>query len=488
MQSFDLNRAKSEPDSDRVALYILAVLTAIAAVIRSIGLFAAPVDLDEGYTVLAARLGLITPIVRGPCDRNPIAAHLPHAIWAKMFGGSQGSLELLSYLAGVLLIPVIYLIGRELFSRQTGLIAAGLAAISTFHIFYSQYIRIYSVAVLVGALTLLYFCRWFELRRDRDGIVALTCAVIVVNLHYYAAMFIGAGLLFLFAQALRDRSLGRPALLAGFAVFFSAAPTVIWQVRVLADLKEPTWMAAPGLNTFASIWYHLSSRSIPLMILLLSLFVLMLLRAARLGGDWRPRLLVGVIFIPVAVPLVFSIGHGSVFHLRYFIYISVPFLLMCAAGIGSIRPLALQRALVGLAAALALGAVGREIRHPLSAEGARPSPLFSLPAEVANAGPDSAVVFTSKCGFVSAQVSGLVKGPRYLLKSADDAWVLKCFAGKGIEVDQEFLGRFNKIVLVNQGCPPTPARTAMCREDALAKLGFKRTRVWNYDAVCQFER
>ena len=128
--------ANFEPGSSPV-ISVLAVtfITAAAALIRWPGLFSTPVDLDEGYSVLTARLGLIETVLRGPCDRNPLGAHLPHALWTEIGGLSQGSLELVSYFVGIAVIPFVYLLGRELFSRHTGLVAAALVSVSTFHIF-----------------------------------------------------------------------------------------------------------------------------------------------------------------------------------------------------------------------------------------------------------------------------------------------------------------------------------------------------------------
>ena len=118
----------------------------------------------------------------------------------------------------------------------------------------------------------------------------------------------------------------------------------------------------------------------------------------------------------------------------------------------------------------------------------RQSPLGLAPPKLRTADPETALVFSSKCGYVSAAVDGLFQGPAYLLKSSDDAWVLKCIAGSEIEADKESLRRFRKIVLVNQGCPPVPARTATCRDDALTDLGFARSAIWNGGSVCEFEK
>ena len=62
------------------------------------------------------------------------------------------------------MIPVLYELGRELYDRRTGLIAAAFAAVSPLLIWYSQEVRMYEFAALFGLLALLT-----QLRVIRNG-------------------------------------------------------------------------------------------------------------------------------------------------------------------------------------------------------------------------------------------------------------------------------------------------------------------------------
>ncbi|MGZ4847178.1 MAG: glycosyltransferase family 39 protein [Halobacteriota archaeon] len=64
---------------------------------------------------------------------------------------------------GVLAIPMIYAVGRQLFNEETGLVAAFILALSSFNIYYSQEVRMYSLIVLL-ALTSVYFLSGWESR------------------------------------------------------------------------------------------------------------------------------------------------------------------------------------------------------------------------------------------------------------------------------------------------------------------------------------
>ena len=57
--------------------------------------------------------------------------------------------------AGTLVIPVLYELGRELYDRRTGLIAAAFAAVSPLLVWYAQEVRMYAFVTLFGLLALL---------------------------------------------------------------------------------------------------------------------------------------------------------------------------------------------------------------------------------------------------------------------------------------------------------------------------------------------
>ena len=69
-------------------------------------------------------------------------------------GPGPVALRLLSVAVGVLAIPAIYLAGRRIFDPGVATLAATLAAVNAFHIYYSQEIRMYGLVALFSALML----------------------------------------------------------------------------------------------------------------------------------------------------------------------------------------------------------------------------------------------------------------------------------------------------------------------------------------------
>ncbi|MBI4557325.1 MAG: glycosyltransferase family 39 protein [Candidatus Hydrogenedentes bacterium] len=71
-------------------------------------------------------------------------------LWARCFGHSVTTMRLLSVLFSVLTVPLIYGIGRDLYGRRAGLIAALFVAGAPLHLRYGLEIRMYALSWLLA--------------------------------------------------------------------------------------------------------------------------------------------------------------------------------------------------------------------------------------------------------------------------------------------------------------------------------------------------
>ncbi|HMI08402.1 MAG TPA: glycosyltransferase family 39 protein [Flavobacterium sp.] len=126
---------------------------------------------------------------------------LPHLyffllkIWVYIFGFTSMAARIFSAFIGIAGVYSMYLLGKELISKQGGLVAAGLACINVFHIAYSQEVRPYGMFLL---FTVLAFYRLSILIRKptyKNAIFFGIFAGLVINAHF-------VGLTVLFAQCL----------------------------------------------------------------------------------------------------------------------------------------------------------------------------------------------------------------------------------------------------------------------------------------------
>jgi hypothetical protein len=136
----------------------LGVLMAAAGALRLPLLHAQPIQHDEVYSYVAAlgflhrRASVFDP-TGYPYDRA--ALHQALAAGALALGGEDLAVSrLLSVVASLLSIPVLYAVARHLTGRRAALLACALLAFSTFEGFYAVSARMYSVFQLFFMLSI----------------------------------------------------------------------------------------------------------------------------------------------------------------------------------------------------------------------------------------------------------------------------------------------------------------------------------------------
>jgi len=117
----------------------------------------------------------------------PIEYIITHFVYYYI-GRSEGILRLPAVLWGVLSVATVYFLGKRMFDKTTGFLAAALLAILPSHIYYSQEMRPYNLAAFMIALTTLAF--YHAVSRNTRGAWALYGITLVIGMysHYYVAI------------------------------------------------------------------------------------------------------------------------------------------------------------------------------------------------------------------------------------------------------------------------------------------------------------
>lgn len=104
-------------------------------------------------------------------------------LWSKIFSLSDISLRAFSAFFGVLTVIAAYFAGKELRSEKTGLFCAGVFAINSFLIYYSQEVRLYSLLMFLVTLS-----SWLalKLKNVRGGVSASKLIIIELSLCLWA--------------------------------------------------------------------------------------------------------------------------------------------------------------------------------------------------------------------------------------------------------------------------------------------------------------
>jgi hypothetical protein len=152
----DADRARSIP----LEVWIVGALFVIAAAIRIVVLTNQSFWSDEALTAYEAGLPLgamINTVVH--VETTPPLYFLLIWTWAHLFGTGEAALRSVSMLAGVALVPIAYLSGRDLINPRAGVVAAALVTFNPFLIWYSQEARAYMLLAALSGASFLWFVR-----------------------------------------------------------------------------------------------------------------------------------------------------------------------------------------------------------------------------------------------------------------------------------------------------------------------------------------
>lgn len=148
-------------------LYLLAALItlSLAAWLRFFNLHTQSYWNDEGNSLRLAQRPPAAIITAAAADIHPPGYYLALSGWRALTGDTELALRSFSALAGLVLVALVYRLGRHYFGRAAGLGAAVLAALHPFLIYYSQEARQYALLAALSAASFLLFSLWLKSSR-----------------------------------------------------------------------------------------------------------------------------------------------------------------------------------------------------------------------------------------------------------------------------------------------------------------------------------
>lgn len=279
------------------------LLVALAARLARLG--DANVWWDEALAVWALRKGLVGATLWTAADVHPPLFFWTLWGWVQLVGESEFAMRLLSAGLGVLTVAAVYALGRLVAGRWAGVVGALLIAVSRFHVWWSQELRMYVLAGLLGTLSLLFFLRWLRAQgqdRPPQRQWALLLPYVLASLGaLYTIFLMGAVLLVenvvvLAALARRSPASRRRALLAGWvpAQLAIAAPVIGWLSLSWGRMRSWSVAEPVSLRFVARLYATLLTTGIstnieqvPLWLILVPLGILAVGLGLLVARSWR---------------------------------------------------------------------------------------------------------------------------------------------------------------------------------------------------------
>lgn len=179
----------------------LATLTIFALILRIYNISYNSIWSDEEFTLTFSQQSfydIFFGIIAGEFN-PPIFFWIEHLIHLTIGIDTEFKIRIASAIFGAMTIPVFYFIGKEIYDERGGIILSTLLTLSTFHIFYSQEARAYTLMLLFTSISLLYFIKIIKSENDKTNknwILFSAFSALAFWTHFYSFVFTACAFLY----------------------------------------------------------------------------------------------------------------------------------------------------------------------------------------------------------------------------------------------------------------------------------------------------
>lgn len=224
---------------------MVALLTAVGVVLRLLAgrqsMFAD--ELSTHYVVTGRGLADAISIVHTDAEITP-PLYFAAAWLTTRLGDTAELLRAPSLIAGVLTIPLVYLLGMRTVGRRAALVATAFTVLSPFMIYYSAEARGYALMVVLVLGSTLAMLAALDDGRARWWVLYAVCSCAAVYTHYTSVFALTGQLLWLLWCHPEAR---RPALIANVGAAVAFVP---WLSGLRGDLSSTTTDILSALQPF----------------------------------------------------------------------------------------------------------------------------------------------------------------------------------------------------------------------------------------------
>ena len=272
-------------------------------------------------------------------------------IFGIIFTHSLFSIRLLSVVTGILAVYSIYLLGKEMKSKQLGYIAAFLLALQPFHIEYSQEGRSYSLLVLFVIISFYRLVLFLKESNLKNAIFLGIFLGLITNAHPIGivnviSVFLIIFVCFFFIKDKKEKvKYFKNTFISGITTLGVFFP--VYQIVAKVSDIQSFWVQKPSFDYVIQVLTNLSGGIIVFYLVLLS-FVLVLVKTinsfvkikekVESKNDFINGLIIfnWIVFFFLFI-LMKSLGEASIFLNRYLISLVPGFVLLLALAIENIK-------------------------------------------------------------------------------------------------------------------------------------------------------
>lgn len=245
----------------RVSLLLPAFTTLAAFGLRLYLLDGQSLWFDEGFA-----LHLASQSLPGILEQNPVGWLPLHSValhfWLQLVGQTPFAARFFSVFFGVLLVGLLYLLGRVMAGPITGVIASALGCVSPFLVYYAQEARTYALWLFLSLLSA--YVLWRALRepeRVRTWFLYTLVTALALYTHYLSVFLLPWGAIAVLREAAGKRRW--KTICSGAASQACAlalgAPLVVFARASVVD-RYGFWRSRlSSLQVLTDLWYNVTT-------------------------------------------------------------------------------------------------------------------------------------------------------------------------------------------------------------------------------------
>lgn len=322
----------SQPSPGLTALLLVCVL-ALGGALRLLVGNGHSINGDEGLSLRYASFPLTTAAgdtthltlfqIMATNVHPPLYFVMLHA-WVSRFGADVAGARLLSELAGLLCLPLLFVLAAMLYDRTVALFATLVAACSPFLIWHAQEIRMYSFLLLFTLISTYGVYVALERGKDWGWLLAVVGTALAIYTHYLAFSVLGAQALFVACYWRRyARRQHIMCVLAIVVVALAYVPWLVEAARYYTGEANPVFAGANAYTPVAMLTtFILGYQPVSVLAPVVATWpfvVLLALMRLQYSGRPSPKLafMLCHALVPVVVVIVISATGHSLYIERY---------------------------------------------------------------------------------------------------------------------------------------------------------------------------
>ena len=354
----------------RYIFIILSLIIVIGAFLRIYKLGDQSLWLDEARSFFRANQNIHSLWVNQPKESNPpLYDTLFHFYLQLTSSNDEHNVRFFSAIIGILLIPLIFFVGKYMFGARAGLFSSFLVAISPYHIYYSQDAKMYALLAFISLGSFFFYYLSLEKGNNFYWVFYTVTTIALVYSHNMGFLLFLSQVIIFIVLFRKTRDNLRSFFLSFLIIAVFLVPRVFCWLRQISIDANP-WLKSASINDLIQTFSYFSVLSWRIqishlvsiaLVICLPIYIFVFLNGIFARNEYndfkikylneldKVKFVLIFLFVPLVISLLVSLKKPIYLAGRYDMFVFPFFCLVVGLGLAKIKRVTLRVVLlVGL--------------------------------------------------------------------------------------------------------------------------------------------